>query len=267
VSQLSFGDMLSEKKKEEPWFKGRPLSHSSISTYQLCPQKWKFRYIDKIPQKPRSYFSFGKSVHSALEFFFSKIHNILPSSEDVLVNYKANWIREGYETAAQEKWFYNEGERILKGFVVKHQNVFSQVKEVEYKFTIEVEGVPLLGYIDRIDETPDNKLIIVDYKTGKAFDKSRVRSDPQLTLYQMAVKESFGKPVEKLTFYHLNSLTPITVLPHSEEKEKAFSQVVLQSARGITEKKYDPNPDEKGHCRWCDYLQVSISSLIRCASR
>jgi hypothetical protein len=30
----------------------RPLSHSSISLYNECPQKYKFKYVDKIPEKP-----------------------------------------------------------------------------------------------------------------------------------------------------------------------------------------------------------------------
>ena len=47
----------------------RPLSHSSITLYNECPQKYKFRYIDAVPEKPRHFFSFGRSVHSALEPF------------------------------------------------------------------------------------------------------------------------------------------------------------------------------------------------------
>ena len=48
----------------------RALSHSSISLYLECPQKWKFKYVDKIPEKPRHFFSFGQSCHEALEFFY-----------------------------------------------------------------------------------------------------------------------------------------------------------------------------------------------------
>ena len=48
----------------------RPLSHSSITLYNECPQKYKFRYLDRIPETPRHYFSFGHSVHLALESTF-----------------------------------------------------------------------------------------------------------------------------------------------------------------------------------------------------
>ena len=60
----------------------KPLSHSSTSMYLDCPQRFKFRYIDKIPEKPKSFFSFGKSVHAGLEFLFEKLAGPLPSSRN-----------------------------------------------------------------------------------------------------------------------------------------------------------------------------------------
>src|ERR1700741_1127989 len=101
--------------KEQPsWYKGRVLSHSSITLYRTCPQKWKFKYVDKVPEKPRSFFSFGKSVHAGLEFLFDRVTSVQPTLEQLLEHYRAGWLREGYETPAQEKWFFQEGERILR---------------------------------------------------------------------------------------------------------------------------------------------------------
>jgi len=258
MSQLTFGDAFKEKKKVEntSWYNGRVLSHSSISTYQQCPQKWKFRYVDKIPEKPRPYFSFGKSVHNGLEFLFSKLGQRPPTIEDVLENYREQWISEGYESSPQEKWFFDEGDRILRGFYNKHKDDHKKVVKVELKFNIEVSGVPLVGYIDRIDETASGQLAIIDYKTGKAFDKSRVRKDPQLTLYQIACEMSLGKKVESVTLYHLNSLTPITVSPHSKPMESDLRTKIVESARGISDQKYDPIPEPNGYCKWCDYVQI-----------
>ncbi len=238
------------------WYKGRVLSHSSIGMYRACPQRWKLRYIDKVPEKPKSFFSFGKSVHAGLEFLFEKIGEALPTLDDVLSHYKTNWLREGYETGAQEKWFYQEGERILRGFYAKHQADFKKVFQVEFKFTIGIDGVPVTGFIDRIDNAVNGGLAIVDYKTGKAFDKSRVRNDSQMTLYQIACREVFQKPVESVTLYHLNSLTPLTVPAHSKKMEDDLKTIVIETARGISEQKFDPKPDEKGHCQWCDYAQI-----------
>src|SRR4051794_30804398 len=121
MSQLTFGEAFADptlpkaakappKERQETWYKGRVLSHSSISTYQTCPQKWKFRYIDKVPELPKPYFSFGKSVHAGLEFLFSRVREAMPSLDQLMDNYRTGWISEGYETPAQEKWFFQEGD-------------------------------------------------------------------------------------------------------------------------------------------------------------
>lgn len=263
MSQLSFtgfGPPPEETTAVPPievaeWYKGRPLSHSSVSTYRSCPLKWKFRYVDKIPDKPRSFFSFGKSVHAGLEFLFTKREN-WPTLDQLLEHYRSQWLREGYESPAQEKWFFQEGDRILRGFYARQKPESTNVLDVELKFTIGIEGIPVMGYIDRVDLTPKGGLSIIDYKTGKAFDKSRVRTDPQLTLYQIACAQLFGKPVETVTLYHLNSLTPLTVPAHSPTMENNVRAMVVEAARGITGQNYEAKPDERGVCQYCDYAQI-----------
>lgn len=257
MTQLSFDGFSSSSSPElEPsWYQGRVLSHSSISLYQTCPQKWKFRYIDKVPEKPKSFFSFGKSVHASLEFLFEKKTEI-PGLTEVLSHYKSNWLSEGYETPEQERWYFLEGERILKGFYAKHQSEFGRILEIEFKFTVQIGGVPITGFIDRIDRAPHGGLALMDYKTGKAFDKSRVKADPQLTLYQMAARQLLGKPVETVTLYHLNSLTPLTVPAHSSKSEEALVSMIVTVGQGITNQKFEARVDEKGHCQWCDYQQI-----------
>ena len=47
----------------------RALSHSSISLYLECPLKYRYKYMDKLPEEPRHFFSFGKSVHSPDAFW------------------------------------------------------------------------------------------------------------------------------------------------------------------------------------------------------
>lgn len=261
MPQLTFDEfkepqsLAPDASREAAWYKGRTLSHSSVSTYQQCPQKWKFRYIDKIPEKPRSFFSFGKSVHTGLEFLFARLPAAVPSLDEMLAHYKTHWFRDGYESAAQEKWFFQEGERILRGFYAKHQKDFSKVLHVELKFTVDIGGVPVTGYIDRIDAA-EGGLAIIDYKTGKAFDKARVRTDSQLTLYQIACREMLGREVKSVTLYHLNSFTPITVPAHPRSLEEQVRAGVVEAARGIQENKFDPKPEPNGYCQWCDYAQI-----------
>ena len=170
----------------------RPLSHSSISLYQECPQKYKFRYVDAIPEKPKYFFSFGRSVHSALEFFYGAKGAAAPALEELLGNYRAVWVPEGYRDSAQEAEYFEEGRRILKAFHAKHAASFRAPLFVEYAFEFEVEGVPVKGFVDRVDRLPDGRLAVIDYKTGKKLATGRLEVDAQLTMYQFACESLLG---------------------------------------------------------------------------
>jgi hypothetical protein len=112
--------------------------------------------------------------------------------------------------------------------------------------------VPVLGFIDRIDKTDDGKLVVLDYKTGKKFEKDRVNTDAQLTMYQMACEELLGMEVSQVSFYHLNSLTEYVGTPHTKKQVKELRTRVVTVAESIEKKLFEPTPDER-KCMWCDF--------------
>ena len=70
----------------------RPLSISQIQTYLLCPLKYRFTYIDRIPKPWRSAsLSFGSSVHAALEWFHKeRLAGRNPQSPEVLAVFEGD---------------------------------------------------------------------------------------------------------------------------------------------------------------------------------
>ncbi|MBI4064266.1 MAG: PD-(D/E)XK nuclease family protein [Elusimicrobia bacterium] len=232
----------------------RKLSYSSISLYKDCPQRFKFRYIDGIKEKPKSYFSFGQSVHKALEFFY-RSQLAAPSLDELLRYYEANWIKEGYESPSQERLQFGEGLRIIKAFYNKHAGGWQPAFATEYSFTLKIDGVDITGKIDRIDKTQNGGLHVIDYKTGKSFAAWRPKQDDQLTLYQMACENTFGLPVEELTLYHLPSLTPMASPRHPDTLVRGFRKEILTVKTSIDKKAFDPNPVE-WKCKRCDYRPI-----------
>ncbi len=230
----------------------RPLSHSSISLYLECPQKFKFRYIDKLPEAPKWFFSFGQSLHAALEFFYSVKALPAPTLEQLLAFYKDNWRKEGYKSPQQELEYFADGRRILEEFYRLHIDSYRIPYFAEYKFDLEVDGVPVTGFVDRIDKLGNGNLAVIDYKTGKDIKLDRVEGDPQLTLYQMAVEQLLGAKVETLTFYHLPSQRALTTRPRAADKIEALRERIVDVHSRIQAERFDPDPEEK-KCQWCDY--------------
>jgi RecB family exonuclease len=292
----------------------RPLSHSSIQTFLECPQRWKLKYVDRLPEKPRHFFSFGKTMHSALEYFYGVQVLPPPGIDELLRHYREKWEPEGYKSPKDEAKFLAEGERILREYHAKHSESFKLPLFVEYQFTLDLkdildlddlgdrealsrrieslnraaaidggragelsagdidrlrdEGVKVTGFVDRVDKNSDGTLSILDYKTGKAFDLSRVRGDSQMTMYQMAVSRLVGLPVASLTLYHLPSLTPVTSGPHAPERVEALRARIAsvagsilrgsdtladpQAVEGARTAAFPPRVSER-NCAWCDF--------------
>ena len=233
----------------------RPLSHSSISLYAECPQKYKFRYVDAVPEKPRHFFSFGRSVHSALEFFYAPKTPVPPTLDELLKNYREVWVQEGYRDQSQEVEYFEEGRRILKAFHDKHSKDFHVPLSVEYGFEFELEGVPVKGFVDRVDKLADGRLAVIDYKTGKKLKTGRLELDAQLTMYQYACESLLGAEVGELIFYHLPSLTEHRTTRRGPQLVDELKARIVNTAEAITKEKFDPKPDEMV-CRWCDYKPI-----------
>ncbi len=197
--------------------------------------KWHFKYVQKIPEKPKHFFSFGKTVHDALEFFYG-VKTLPPPSLDELISYyEQHWLTEGYKDPKQEADYKQQGRVILKEYYDRHIEDFRIPYFVEYGFNLDVQGVKVTGFVDRIDKVGDDRIHILDYKTGQAFAKSRAAVDEQLTMYQMACEELLGLKVDKLTFYHLPSQTPLSVEPHSQSQISALRERIVRVAADIKE--------------------------------
>ena len=230
----------------------RPLSHSSITLYTECPQKYKFKYVDKIPEKPRHFFSFGSSVHLALEFFYGAKEPPAPSLLELLRHYKEIWISAGYKDAGQEAEYFQDGKDILTAFHKKHSDTYEVPFSVEYHFNLLVGSVPVTGKIDRVDKLPDGRLAILDYKTGKSIPSARIAEDAQLTMYQLACEQTLGAKVGRLTLYHLPTLKEHVTERHDAGLVENLSKKIVHTAASIEGERFPPLPEER-KCMWCDY--------------
>jgi len=230
----------------------RPLSHSSISMYQECPLRYKFKYVDNLPEKPKHFFSFGQSMHKSLEFFYGVKALPAPSLEELLKHYEENWVSVGYRDEAQEAQYFQDGKDILSGYYRRHRASYRIPYFVEYEFQISVDGVPVTGKVDRIDRFDDGRLSVLDYKTGKALPGDRILVDAQLTMYQMACESLLGAEVGRLTFYHLPTHKEHTAGRRSQAQLQELRLRIKDTAESIAAGRFEPRPAERV-CQWCDY--------------
>jgi len=255
------------------------LSYSSFRTYQECPLRWRFLYIDKLPEAPRGYFTFGRVVHSVLEQLVAPL--VVPSarrvsendrqrtldewhahpsaaaparwmtSEELLAAYDRAWSGEGYASPEEESRYRALGREILLryyDFLVRERPLPVAVEEhLEARW----DGIPVHGYIDRIDRTPAGGLEIVDYKTSRDLSSDDARDSDQLSLYQVLVESNYAEPVQGLTLYHLRSLTPLRVAPRERAALAGLHDRLGTALDGIRAEAFEPTPGR--HCTRCDF--------------
>ena len=267
--------------KEEIKFKEKKLekvnynlptsfSFSQLKAFETCPYQYYLNFILKIPTEGKATFSFGKTMHSTLQKFLTQIkqsNNIiqpalfennkktkkLPELKELLKIYKESWFDDWYESKSQKEEYYKLGEKSLKDFYVKIEKNTPNVVELEKGFNLKIKDYTIRGVIDRVDIVEDNKVQIIDYKTGSAKTEKTIEKD-QLLIYQMAAQDVFGWNTKELTFYYLNNNSEVSFLGTDKEIEKQ-KEKILDLISNIQKQDFTATPS-KFKCDWCDFKGI-----------
>lgn len=229
------------------------LSYSQIETFQTCPLKYKYRYILGIPGSPSHALNFGQTLHRTLRDFHKyELLNKKPTIKNLLSLYDNHWIGEGFESKEHREMVFESGKRILKNYYQKFKETFGKPIFLEQKFTIRIGELFLIGSIDRIDETKDKKIEIIDYKTGSSEKKTKeINKDSQLTIYAIAASESLNINPNLLSLYFLETNEKISTTRNLTELDEKKQEIL----KVIDEIK---NSDFKGRLGpWCSYCEFN----------
>ena len=94
------------------------FSVSQFISYKKCPRLYQYRYLMKIPEKPRYYFDFGASIHNIVEQLTKLLKEGKPINQDVAFELlQKYWDPKGYKSRIDEKRDYKEAKAILKVFL------------------------------------------------------------------------------------------------------------------------------------------------------
>ncbi|HTY81970.1 MAG TPA: PD-(D/E)XK nuclease family protein [Dehalococcoidales bacterium] len=232
----------------------KPLSYTQISSYRSCPLCYKLQYIDGLKQKEKWYFSFGTSLHACVEYFFKVNTPPPPTLEELLKFYDKNWLSVGYASAEDEKRHKDFGRQILTNFWKIHQPDFRIPIALERGFSLDVDGIKVRGYMDRVDKLESGGLAIVDYKSNKElFTAEHLANDLQLTIYQMAAEQTWGLPVERLTLYHLRTNTPCFCTPRGAAQIESTRRLITETAEKIAKGEFPATENDFCPCDFAEH--------------
>lgn len=241
-------------------------SHSQLSTFEQCPLKFKFRYIDKIPkptEKGVEAFT-GSLVHEALQKLYDDLkYQKLNSLEDLLAFYHQQWrrnwnsgvkmVREGLA----EENYRDYGAACIRNYYHRHQPFNQSLTlstEMRLVFSLDEAGqYKFQGYIDRLARRADGVYEIHDYKTsGSLPDQARIDRDRQLPLYQHGLQARWRDIESVDLIWHYVGLDSTLVSRRTPEQLSELRQKTIELIDRI-ESTTDFPPVKSQLCDWCEY--------------
>jgi len=240
-------------------------SHSKISSFDQCPLKYKYRYIDRIkPEIGESVEIFmGNRVHDVLEKLYSDLKLQKKNSlEDLLAYYKKNWDekwsdeieikRDGF----REQNYFDTGKKCIENYYKRHQPFSEITIGIEERVKIKLDPqdqYPIEGRIDRLVQAGPGEYEIHDYKTSTTLpSQEEIDRNRQLALYQIGVHQMWSD-AEKvcLIWHYLNFDKDMKTCWKPEALEK-LKKETLEVIKKI-EATQDFKAKKSALCDWCEF--------------
>src|SRR4051794_7845180 len=227
---------------------GLMLSASDIETYRLCPLKYKFARVFRIPEEPTINQRFGIAVHQVLERFHTQGGGSL---EDLMHLFEVAWRRNGFGHSADELQFREKAVAGLTRYWELDREREGEPVWFERGFAFKLGEHFVRGRVDRVDRLPDGSYELIDYKTGWPKTEQQLREDIQLSLYQMGAREAWGLPGSAQSYYYVleNEKVPVE---HTDDELERVRTAVTAIADGILSQEFEPRP-RPDICAACDY--------------
>lgn len=238
-------------------FCAHPLSASGLKAFLSCKRQFYYRYIQKIPDhRPPQDLSreadIGTKIHAVME----KIYQATDHYGDV------ETLKNAFVTALESQNHDDGMQRYADALWSERLTPFYQNEIVRFNDTVRVvahekkgecvvEGITLVGRMDRIDRTLEG-LEVLDYKTGNFADTTKEPTDKEVD-YQLAIYALFAAhlgTVSRCGYYDLKT-GKIYYEQFLEEKIDKLREILCTLA---TQKFYRWSQcDTLTTCRYCPY--------------
>ncbi|MFF5218730.1 RecB family exonuclease [Micromonospora sp. NPDC000442] len=242
------------------------LSPSRAADFKTCPLLYRFRSIDRLPERPSVEQARGTLVHAVLERLFDlpPAARTPEAAGDLVAGQWDRLVTEQPELAglfsdddpSTVAEFLRSASALLGGYFAVEDPRRLEPAERESLISAVVDDELLIrGYLDRLDVAPDGALRVVDYKTGGAPREAfEARALFQLKFYALVLWRTRGVVPRVLRLLYLKDAEVCDYAPDAEELVR-FERTVVALWRAIEQataaRDFRPRPSRL--CDWCSH--------------
>ena len=233
-----------------------PLSHSytSLAAYEECPRSHYLDYVvNAFPDYQETTSDAGDGVSQrTIGLLF---HDTAEQAANQDVKRRKEWYEICERLASQRR-----AEDALPAAKQCIDRYFEldlpsyEIIDAEREFELDIDGHELVGYIDAVYRTPDDELVVIDYK---ATERHRdLQDDKQLPIYLLACRDLYDGPVARAGYAYVGDIGPkVESRTFSESDLEAVRDDVTSSMNDIAEFSFSRYTSGE-HCRWCQHNQL-----------
>ncbi len=241
----------------------RTLSPSKVSAFTSCPLAFRFSQIERRPEPPSAPAVKGTLVHAALERLFwqhpagqrtpAAAAHELERAWDALRD-DQEVVELGLDEEAAAAFLHDAGHLVENYFLLEDPNEPNTVG-VELGVETELDGLRLRGIIDRLDVLPDGRLIVVDYKTGRAPSERFERGSlGGVQTYALLCEAMLGQAPAEVRLLYLRQPLAITAVASDQTiRGQRKRAVAVWSAIERACDREDFRPNVGPLCDYCNF--------------
>ncbi|MBI3998494.1 MAG: ATP-dependent helicase [Armatimonadetes bacterium] len=244
------------------------LSFRQVDDYQICPLKYKYAHILRVPLLRDHRVVYGAAVHAAaMEYNRRRARGQRVDLDDLVRALERTWVTEGFISREHEDQRLAEGRAVLARFLEYQLASGTVPTMVESKFSFQLGTTRVRGRWDRVDirrsagASDRGEVVIIDFKTSdvraqKDADR-RAKESPQLAIYALAYGRHYGRPPDRLELHFLGPQQVLvgTATPTDAMLEEA-TEAIQRAAVGIRRQHFVATPDYYRACRYCAFASI-----------
>lgn len=241
------------------------LSPSRASDFKTCPQLFKFRSIDKLAEPVTVHQARGTTAHLALQRLFD-LEATRRTPEMLYDLFRQAWTEvradEEYSglfpTVDEERAWGLESLTLLANYFTVEDPAHVEPVDRELDMIEDLGGMVIRGILDRIDRRTDGRLVITDYKTGRApSEHFALPAFFALKVYALLTRRRTGETPAELRLMYLNG--PVLYRLEIDDRRLDAVEGQLKALwstieRAIQRDNFPPRPGRR--CTWCAFQSV-----------